>query len=209
MQHLDDLKMHVHGKNLRESASLRFIDVWVDEYISFFYFEWLMMILLNVWPREFFRRKDLHMFISCSSFVWKYVNLFLRYKKNRSFCKSARSSKKTLQAHKNRTWIPLISNPCCGGSPLCNLRSFCGNLGAFCGHFKGFHLWPKKTSVFNILKKCLFHLKCSFHQKTLRNSCSFLWFGGKNATIEGSGIFINLCDVKHVLRHVVFPSGGY
>ena len=95
---------------------------------------------------------------------------------------------KTLQTLKNRTWTPLISNPCWGGSPLFNLRSFCGNLRAFCGILRAFCKFPPLAQEdFSVqhLEKMLVSLKliqkCSFHQKTLRNSkkCSFPWFARK------------------------------
>ena len=48
--------------------------------------------------------------------------------------------------------------------------AICARFVAFCAHFAGFHLWPKKTSVFNILEKITRFIKnitkCSFHQKS-------------------------------------------
>lgn len=56
-----------------------------------------------------------------------------------------------------------------------------------CAHFAGFHLWPKKTSMFNQHhEKMLVFIKnmkkCSFHPNTLQNSnkCSCPWFARKN-----------------------------
>ena len=86
-----------------------------------------------------------------------------------------------------RTWIPLY--PTHVGvvrrfSICARFAAICACFAAFCAHFAGFQLWPKKTSVFNILKNARFikHIKKrSFHQKTLRNSkkCSFPWFARK------------------------------
>ena len=40
---------------------------------------------------------------------------------------------KALQTHKKHAWIPIISNPCRGGSPLLNYARSAVNLHAFCG----------------------------------------------------------------------------
>ena len=89
---------------------------------------------------------------------------------------------KALQTLKKRTWIPLISNLCCRGSPLFSLRSFCGNLRAFC-EFRPLAQEDFSVSS-NTLKSACFIKK---HDETPTNA-HFLRSPEKSATIEGSGI---------------------
>ena len=74
------------------------------------------------------------------------------------FCKSARSSKKRYTHSTKCIWIPLYPTHV-GWFAIFQFALVLRQFACVLQHFVGFQLWPKKTSVFNILKKCSFHLK--------------------------------------------------